>query len=205
MLSGRCPTAPASSRSGGGGARHRTPRLILGQEAKVGRSPLSLPDLTALGAFRSSRVARLMPVRCLIEVPNAPRHRANRARAVADNDEASPFESYFNPEAGHRTSHGGAAGAQSALAWGVGLRNFTSKDRRAAFSSERTRPPSAGFSVPFKEMMALTAAGAPPRCPSWRVFPSLFDTCALRLTTHPQGGALDKSAELSATELSFKL
>ena len=47
--------------------------------------------------------ARLMlDRRCLVEVPNAPRHRAERAHPDADYDEETAFDNYFNPEAGHR-------------------------------------------------------------------------------------------------------
>ena len=38
--------------------------------------------------------------RCLVEVPNAPRHRAESAHADADYDEETAFDNYFNPEAG---------------------------------------------------------------------------------------------------------
>ena len=41
--------------------------------------------------------------RCLVEVPNAPRHRAERAHAEADYDEETARGNYFNPLAGHRT------------------------------------------------------------------------------------------------------
>ena len=47
--------------------------------------------------------ARLMLDRkCLVEVPNAPRHRAERAHAEAEYDEETAFDNYFSPEAGHR-------------------------------------------------------------------------------------------------------
>ena len=36
--------------------------------------------------------------RCLVEVPNAPCHRAKRARAEADYDEETAFEKHFNPK-----------------------------------------------------------------------------------------------------------
>ena len=48
---------------------------------------------------------------CLIEVPNAPRHRAERAHAEADYDEETAFENSFSPEAGHRTGPGGPINA----------------------------------------------------------------------------------------------
>ena len=35
--------------------------------------------------------------RCLVEVPNAPRHHAERAHAEADYDEETARDSYFNP------------------------------------------------------------------------------------------------------------
>ena len=38
--------------------------------------------------------------RCLVEVPNAPRHRAERAHADADYDEETAFDNYVSPEAG---------------------------------------------------------------------------------------------------------
>ena len=51
--------------------------------------------------------ARLMlDRRCLVEVPNAPRHRAERAHAEADYDEETAFDSCFNPEACHRARPG---------------------------------------------------------------------------------------------------
>ena len=47
--------------------------------------------------------ARLMlDRRCLIVVPSAPRHRAERAHAEAEYDEETAFDSYFNPPAGSR-------------------------------------------------------------------------------------------------------
>ena len=48
---------------------------------------------------------------CLVEVPNAPRHRAERAHAEADYDEETARDNYFNPPAGHRTGPGGPANA----------------------------------------------------------------------------------------------
>ena len=51
--------------------------------------------------------ARLMlDRRCLVEIPNAPRHRAERAHAEADYDVETAFDNHFNPEAGHRTGPG---------------------------------------------------------------------------------------------------
>ena len=35
--------------------------------------------------------------RCLVEVPSAPRHRAERAHAEADYDEETARDNYFNP------------------------------------------------------------------------------------------------------------
>ena len=56
--------------------------------------------------------ARLMlDRRCLVEVPNAPRHRAERAHADADYDEETAFDNYFNPEAGHRAGPEGPTNA----------------------------------------------------------------------------------------------
>ena len=49
--------------------------------------------------------------RCLVEVPNAPRHRAERAHAKADYDEETAFDNYFNPEAGHRAGPEGPTDA----------------------------------------------------------------------------------------------
>jgi hypothetical protein len=49
--------------------------------------------------------------RCLVEVPNAPRHRAERAHADADYDEETAFDNYFNPEAGHRAEPEGPTNA----------------------------------------------------------------------------------------------
>ena len=40
--------------------------------------------------------------RCLVEVSNAPHHRAELAHAEADYDEETAFGNYLNPEAGHR-------------------------------------------------------------------------------------------------------
>ena len=50
-------------------------------------------------------------------------------------------------------------------------------------------PPSASFSVPFKEMMALTAAEAPPRRPSRQVFGTVCFELGLIEATAPTGGA----------------
>ena len=56
--------------------------------------------------------ARLMLARrCLVEVPNAPRHRAERAHAEAEFDEETAFDNYFKAEAGHRTGSGGLINA----------------------------------------------------------------------------------------------
>ena len=56
--------------------------------------------------------ARLMlDCRCLVEVPNALRHRAERAHAEADYDEETAFDNYFNPEAGHRAGPEGPTNA----------------------------------------------------------------------------------------------
>ena len=56
--------------------------------------------------------ARLMLHRkCLVEVPNAPRHRTERAYAEAEYDEETAFDNYFNPEAGHRAWPGGPTNA----------------------------------------------------------------------------------------------
>ena len=56
--------------------------------------------------------ARLMLDRkCLIEVPNALRHRAERAHVEADYDEETAFDNYFKPKAGHCTGPGGPTSA----------------------------------------------------------------------------------------------
>ena len=56
--------------------------------------------------------ARLMLDRkCLVEVPNAPRHCAERAHAEADYDEETARDNYFNPPAGHRSGPGGPTDA----------------------------------------------------------------------------------------------
>ena len=44
---------------------------------------------------------------CLVEVPNAPRHRTERAYAEAEYDEETAFGDCFSPEAGHLTGPGG--------------------------------------------------------------------------------------------------
>ena len=49
--------------------------------------------------------------RCLVEVPNAPRHRTERAHAEADYDEETAFDNYSSPEAGHRAGPGGPINA----------------------------------------------------------------------------------------------
>ena len=54
---------------------------------------------------------RVLDRKCLIEVPNAPRHRAERAHAEADDDEETAFNKYANPEAGHRAGSGGPVDA----------------------------------------------------------------------------------------------
>ena len=48
----------------------------------------------------------LLDRRCLVEVPNARRHRAERACAEAKYDEETAFGNYFNSEAGHRPGPG---------------------------------------------------------------------------------------------------
>ena len=48
---------------------------------------------------------------CLVEVPNAPRHRAERAHAEADYGEETAHDNYFNPPAGHHTGPGGLTNA----------------------------------------------------------------------------------------------
>ena len=56
--------------------------------------------------------ARLMlDRRCLIVVPSAPRHRAERAHAEADYDEEAAFDNYFNSEAGYRAGPKGKTDA----------------------------------------------------------------------------------------------
>ena len=45
--------------------------------------------------------------RCLVEVPNAPHHRAERAHAEANYDEETARDSNFNPPAGHRAGPAG--------------------------------------------------------------------------------------------------
>ena len=45
---------------------------------------------------------KVLDRRCLVEVPNAPRHRAERPHAEAEYDEVAAFDNYFSPEAGHR-------------------------------------------------------------------------------------------------------
>ena len=45
--------------------------------------------------------------RCLVEVLNAPRHRAERAHAEADYDEETARDNYFNPPAGSRSRPAG--------------------------------------------------------------------------------------------------
>ena len=56
--------------------------------------------------------ARLMlDRRCLVEVPNAPRHRTERAHAEADYDEETARDNYFNPPAGRRSGPGGPTNA----------------------------------------------------------------------------------------------
>ena len=49
--------------------------------------------------------------RCLVEVPNAPCHRAERAHAEADCGEETSRDNYFNPEAGHLTGPEGPTNA----------------------------------------------------------------------------------------------
>ena len=49
--------------------------------------------------------------RCHVEVPNAPRHRTERAHAEADCDEETARDSYFNPPAGNRSGPGGPTDA----------------------------------------------------------------------------------------------
>ena len=65
----------------------------------VGMMSLSLLNSCRLSAF--------------VEVPNAPRHRADRAHTEADYDEATTFDNYFGPEAGNRSGPGGTADAQT--------------------------------------------------------------------------------------------
>ena len=46
--------------------------------------------------------------RCLVEVPNGPRHRTKRSHGEADcGEKTTALHSYFNPEAGHRTGPAG--------------------------------------------------------------------------------------------------
>ena len=64
---------------------------------------------TTLGCFWAALL--LLDRRCLVEVPNAPRHRAERAHAEADYDEETARDNYFNPPAGHRSGPGGPTDA----------------------------------------------------------------------------------------------
>ena len=38
--------------------------------------------------------------RCLVQIPNPPRHHTERSRVRDDYDEQTAFDSYMNPEAG---------------------------------------------------------------------------------------------------------
>ena len=51
--------------------------------------------------------------RCLVEIPNAPRHCSGRAHAEAGYDEASNFDIYSSSEASSRTGPGGETDAES--------------------------------------------------------------------------------------------
>ena len=56
--------------------------------------------------------ARLMlDRRCFVEVPNAPRHRAERAYAKAGCGEETALKNYFNPEAGQSARPAGPTNA----------------------------------------------------------------------------------------------
>ena len=53
----------------------------------------------------------LLDRKCIVEIPNAPRHRAERAHAEADYDEETARDNYFNHPAGHRSGPGGPTDA----------------------------------------------------------------------------------------------
>ena len=44
--------------------------------------------------------------RCLLQIPNAPRHHTECSRARDDYDEQTAFDSYMNPEAGFHNGPG---------------------------------------------------------------------------------------------------
>ena len=46
------------------------------------------------------RARLLLGRRCLLQIPNAPRHNTERSRVRDDYDEQTIFDSYMNPEAG---------------------------------------------------------------------------------------------------------
>ena len=69
----------------------------------------SSPTAGGLRNFKRAHLA--LNRRCLVEVPNAPRHRAERAHAEADYDEETAFDNYCSPEAGHRAGPGGPINA----------------------------------------------------------------------------------------------
>ena len=51
--------------------------------------------------------ARLLPDRrCLVQIPNAPRHHTERSHVRDDDDEQTAFDSYMNPEAGFHNGPG---------------------------------------------------------------------------------------------------
>ena len=48
----------------------------------------------------------LLDRRCLVQIPNSPRHHTKRSRVRDDDDEHTTFDSYMNPEAGFHNGPG---------------------------------------------------------------------------------------------------
>ena len=86
--------------------------------------------------------------RCLVEVPNAPRHRAERAHADADYGEEPAFGNYFTPEAGHRVEVVAEGGLLVVVGVGVGALGAVAGRVRdldkAPAVEHKARPPAVG-------------------------------------------------------------
>ena len=108
MPSGRCPTTSKSS------PKRLAEKPATGRYGFYSDRKLNVVAASFLsqiywtwGVFAHEGRARLvLNRRCLVEVPNAPHHCAERAHAEAEYDKETAFDSHLNPEAGHCTGPG---------------------------------------------------------------------------------------------------
>ena len=81
---------------------HPHPLLISGENKKKNDAPELIDQKIKASSSNTKDIVR----RCLIEVPNAPRHRAERAHTEADYDEETALDNCCYPKASHRAGPG---------------------------------------------------------------------------------------------------